>query len=90
MFSERMQLLLTPRLRQRVRAEATRRGTSEAAIVREALEAKLGTVSRDERLAAIEAIGAMYGELLEPEELDALIDGRFDDDLDRLAEQRRR
>lgn len=90
MFSERMQLLLTPQLRQRLRAEAKRRGTSEAAIAREALEAKLGTVSRDDRLAAIEAIGAMHGAPLEPEELDALIAGRFDDDLDRLAEQRRR
>ncbi|MEX2195307.1 MAG: hypothetical protein WD844_08475 [Thermoleophilaceae bacterium] len=59
--------------RRRLEAEAARRGTSVAALVREAVDARYGPVSRAERGAAIAEIRAMRGTYRSPEELEALI-----------------
>jgi predicted DNA-binding protein len=78
MISERLQILLTPEQRRRLQEEARLRGTSVASLVREAIEARYGTPSRDQRMAAVAAIEAMSG-------------GRFlsPDDLNRIVEEER-
>jgi predicted DNA-binding protein len=79
MFTERLQLLLSPEQRRRLAAEARRRGTSVASVVREAIDARLGIVTREERLRAVDEIRRKGGR------------GRFlaPDELDELAEQER-
>ncbi|HKE72758.1 MAG TPA: CopG family transcriptional regulator [Acidimicrobiales bacterium] len=74
MFTERLQILVSPDQRRRLEHEARRRGTSVAAVIRDAVDGELGMVSPDERLRAVEAIGALRGEYLPPDELGALID----------------
>ena len=78
MISERLQILLTPEQRRRLQEEARLQGKSVASLVREAIEARYGTPSREQRLAAVEAIEAMTG-------------GRFlpPDDLNRIVEEER-
>jgi predicted DNA-binding protein len=56
MLTERLQILLAPEQRRRLDAEASRRGTSVAAVIREAIDAHLGVVTREQRLEAVEAI----------------------------------
>jgi len=74
MLKERLQILVTAEQRQRLEAEARRRGSSVATVVREAIDASLGGPTRDERRAAVEAIKAMRGQYLSPEEIEAVID----------------
>ncbi len=61
MITERVQILLTVLQRRRLEDEARRQARSAASLVREAIDARFGTFSRQERLAAVEAIGAMSG-----------------------------
>jgi hypothetical protein len=74
MFTERLQILVSPDQRRRLEHEARRRGTSVAAVVRDAVDDELGTVSPEERRRAVEAIGALRGTYVPPDELGALID----------------
>jgi hypothetical protein len=75
-YSERLQILVTKRQRDRWSAEARRRGTSVGAIVRESVDAQLGGgFSRDDKLAALEQIKAMNaGPMPSPEELNRTIE----------------
>jgi hypothetical protein len=87
MLSERLQILVTPEQRERLREEAKRRGTSVGGVIRETVDEKLGTVSREDRLRALEAIKAMSvpGSAPSPEELNRIIgeerEANFDPDL---------
>lgn len=81
MYSERMQILLSPDQRRRLEDEARLRGSSVASLVREALDARFGGVTRDERIEAARRMTLREAEYLPPEELERLIDSRFDDDL---------
>jgi predicted DNA-binding protein len=75
MITERVQILLTPQQRRRLEDEARRQARSVASLVREAIDARFGTVSREERLAAVEAIGAMTGgRYLTPEEINRAVE----------------
>jgi hypothetical protein len=70
MFTERLQLLISPEQRRRLEAEAERRDASIASVIREAIDLRLGTVDRAARLRAVDEIRAMQGEpFLTPEEL---------------------
>jgi hypothetical protein len=70
MFSERLQLLISPEQRRRLEAEARQRDASVASVIREAIDLRLGTVDRSTRLRALEEIRAMQGgPFLTPEEL---------------------
>jgi hypothetical protein len=73
MFSERFQILISPDQRRRLEGEAKRRGTSVAALIREAVDLYVGAPARRERLDAIAGLRAMRGRLLLPEELERLV-----------------
>jgi predicted DNA-binding protein len=75
MITERVQILLTPQQRRRLEDEARRQARSVASLVREAIDARFGTTSRQERLAAVEAIAAMSGgRYLTPEEINRAVE----------------
>jgi len=75
MITERVQILLTPQQRRRLEEEARRQSRSVASLVREAIDARFGTVSRQERLAAVEAIAHMRGgRYLSPEQLNRMVE----------------
>jgi predicted DNA-binding protein len=78
MYDERLQILLTAEQRRRLEAEARRRSTSVAALVREAIDARFEPVDRERRraaLAELERIGAAYrGPTFTPEELGRLVE----------------
>jgi predicted DNA-binding protein len=70
MFSERLQILISKEQRRRLESEAKRRDASVASVIREAIDAQLGGIGRDDRLGAVERIAAMRGApSLPPEEL---------------------
>ena len=74
MFSERLQILISPEQRKRLETEARRRGSSVAALIREAVDLHVGAPARPERTQAIAAIRAMRGRHLTPEELERLVE----------------
>ncbi|MBA2643688.1 MAG: antitoxin [Actinobacteria bacterium] len=78
MLSERLQILISPEQRRRLDAEALRRGEPVAALVREAIDASLARPTPAERREAFEAIAAMKGRYLTPEEIEAVIDEERD------------
>jgi hypothetical protein len=70
MFSERLQILISKEQRRQLETEAKRRDASVASVIREAIDAQLGGIGRDDRLGAVERIAAMRGAgHLPPEEL---------------------
>ncbi|TMC06150.1 MAG: hypothetical protein E6J41_19915 [Chloroflexi bacterium] len=75
MITERVQILLTPEQRRRLEDEARRQSRSVASLVREAIDARFGTVSRQDRLAAVEAIATMSGgRYLTPEQINRAVE----------------
>lgn len=73
MFTERLQVLITPDQRRRLEAEADRRQSSVATVVRDAIDATLSGPTREERRRAFEAIAARRGRHLSVEEIEAAI-----------------
>jgi predicted DNA-binding protein len=75
MYSERLQILVSKEQRRRLEREAKRRGASVASLIRDAIDAQLGGVARDDRLRAVESIAAIKsGPYLPPDELRRAID----------------
>mgnify|MGYP000194564384 CR=1 FL=1 len=74
MLTERLQILISPEQRRRLEAEAARRGTSVASVIREAIDASLGGIPHEDRLAALEAIRAMRGRWLSVEDLERIVE----------------
>jgi hypothetical protein len=72
MFSERLQILLSPEQRRLLEDEARRRGTSIAAVVRAALNRELGLSSRDDRAKALDEVRAMRAGFVSPEEINRI------------------
>jgi len=78
MYTERLQVLVSADQRRRLEAEAERRGSSVATVVRDAIDASLSQPSREERIRAIDAIKAMKGKHLSVEEIEAIVDEERD------------
>jgi hypothetical protein len=78
MFSERLQILLSPEQRRLLEGEARRRQTSIAAVVRVALDRELGLSSRDDRANALSEIRAMRAGFVSPEEINRITAGERD------------
>lgn len=74
MFSERLQILVSPEQRKRWEVEAKRRGTSVASLIRDAVDRDLGSLDRGDRADAVDRIRAMHGRFLPPDELDRLVE----------------
>ena len=75
---ERLQILVTTEQRRRLEGEAKRRGSSVATIVREAIDLHVGTPTHEDGRRALDAITAMRGRYLPPEEIEALLDEERD------------
>lgn len=74
MLNQRLQLLLTPEQRRRLDEEASARGESIGALVREAIDARFTSTSRAKRVKAVEEIAAMRGgPAPSPEEINRLV-----------------
>ena len=74
MFDQRLQILISPEQRRRVEEEARRRDASVASVIRDAIDAHVGTVDRAAKVRAVEEIRAMRGgRFLTPEELNRIV-----------------
>lgn len=74
MFSERLQILISPKQRKRWENEAKRRGTSVAGLIREAVDRDLGSLEHGDRPQAFEAIRSLHGRFLPPDQLEDLVE----------------
>ena len=74
MYSERLQILVTPEQRKQWELEAKRRGTSVAGLIRDSVDRDLGSPDGGGRASAVDAIRAMRGRFLPPDELDRLVE----------------
>lgn len=72
MLSSRLQVLIDPERRRLLDAEARRRGTSVASLVREAVDARFGGVAKADRLRAVDDLRKMRGRFVEPGELERI------------------
>jgi hypothetical protein len=82
MYTERLQVLITPDQRRRLEAEARHRGSSVATVVREAIDSTVVGPTREERMQAVEAIAAMKIPNLTVDEIEAVIDEERDSVVD--------
>ena len=73
MLNERLQILVSSEQRRVLEDAARERGSSVASLVREAIDARFGGVSTDERIRAVESIAALSGRFLPLEELEDVI-----------------
>ncbi len=78
MYSERFQILLTPYQRRHLQEEAKRRGTSVTALIREAVDQHLGVIPEGDRKRAYRSIIARQARFVSPDQLDDLVEGRFE------------
>jgi hypothetical protein len=74
MLKERLQILVTAEQRRLLEAEARRRQTSVAALIRDAIDGRYGTVTREDRMRAVEELGRMNARYVPPDELGRMID----------------
>jgi len=74
MFSERLQILVSPEQRKRWDAEAKRRGLSVAGLIRAAVDRDVSSLDPGGRASAVDQIRAMRGRFLAPDELDRLVE----------------
>ena len=84
MLRERLQILVSSEQRRRLEAEAKRRGSSVASLIREAVDAQFGVVTPADRLQAVVDIRAMRGRFLPPDELDRLANAERDQQLEAI------
>lgn len=74
MYSERLQILVSPEQRKRWDLEAKRRGTSVAGLIRDSVDRDLGSPDGGDRGSAVDAIRAMRGRFLPPDEFERLVE----------------
>jgi predicted transcriptional regulator len=85
MLSERLQILVTPEQRRRLQSEARDRGASVGGLVREAIDARYGGFSREERIQAVEEMArAEGGRFVSPDELNRIVEEERDEEFERL------
>ena len=80
MFSERLQILVSPEQRLRLEAEAASRGVSVASVIRDAVDERLRGPTREQRLAAVERAAGRQAEYVPIEELNHLIASQYDEE----------
>ena len=74
MFSERLQILVSPEQRRQLEVEAGRRGVSVSGLIREAVDHHLGGERRDDRMEAVTRIREMDGRFILPAELERIVE----------------
>lgn len=90
MYSERMQILVSPDQRRMLEEEARRTGSSVASLVREAVDARFRQPTREQRMGAAARMAARSAEYVPPDELKGLIDDRFDREYPLLGREQSR
>ena len=91
MLNERLQILITSDQRRRLEEEARRRRVSVAGLIREAIYARFGAITPDDRLRAVEEIRGMEsGRFLPPDELGRQSDAEHDEAIEALLGRIRR
>ncbi|ADB54146.1 hypothetical protein Cwoe_5745 [Conexibacter woesei DSM 14684] len=90
MLNERLQILVTPLQRQRLEREARERGVSVGSLVREAIDARFGGYSVEERLEVLERFRRMRAKYLSIEEMDRIVEEERNKDADAMLRQVRR
>ena len=91
MLNERLQILITSDQRRRLEEEAMQRRVSVARLIREAIDARFGAVTREDRLRAVEEIRSIEaGRFLPPDQLGRLSDAEHDEAIDALLGRIRR
>jgi hypothetical protein len=84
MYTERLQILVSREQRRRLEREAKRRKSSVASVIRDAVEAELGGISRQDRLDAVAAISGLRGvPHISPEQLEREIERARGDEIER-------
>jgi hypothetical protein len=84
MYSERLQILVSKEQRRRLEREARRRHSSVASVIRDAVEAELGGISREDRMQAVETIAGFSGAAhLSPAELEREIERGHAEEIER-------
>lgn len=79
MLSERFQLLISKEQRRRLDAEAKRRGKTVGALIREAIDTRLGNSLENQRLRAVAEMRAHRGgHFLPIDELERIVDEERD------------
>lgn len=79
-----MQILISTDQRRRLEREAQRRGTSVAGVIRDAVDAQLGSITVEDRRAAVDRIGALRGRPLSPDELNRIVEEEREAEADKL------
>lgn len=74
MFSERIDVRVSPEQRRRLHEEADRRRMSVAELVREAILSHLAQTPREDRLRALAAVRSMRGRFVAVDEMEGLIE----------------
>lgn len=77
MYSERMQILISPEQRHRLDEEAASRNMAVAAVVREALDEHLGSGDFTRRQAALKRMSSRNLTAVSPEELEDILSERY-------------
>jgi hypothetical protein len=90
MLKQRLQILVTVDQRRRLEQEARRRGASVASIIRDAVDAQLNAITVADRRAALGEILAMEGQFASPDELNRIVEGERDEQVDAIARQVKR
>lgn len=79
MLTKRLQILISREQQRRLDAAAKRRGTSVGAIIREAIDARLGQAPEEQRLQSVgEMRAARGGRFLLPDELERIVEQERD------------
>ena len=81
MYNQRLQILISAVQRRQLEEAARRTGTSVAAVVRDAIDTRLGRVTTEQRRAAYQRQLRRTVTLPPPEELEALLDAQFDEEV---------
>src|SRR5258708_857680 len=79
MLTERLQILIRPDQRKRLEAEARKRKTSVAAVVREAVDLRFNAVTPEDRRRALDELRQMHAQFVSPEELNRMVEEERDD-----------
>lgn len=80
MLTKRLQILISVEQQRRLDAAAKRRGTSIGALIREAIDARLGQAPEEQRLRAVaEMRAARGGRFVPPAELERIVEQERDD-----------
>jgi hypothetical protein len=91
MLNERLQILVTSEQRRRLEREARHRGVSVGSLIRDAIDARFGGFTIEERREALDAIRAMRVDAsLTPEEINRLVEAERDEIADDLLRNLRR